>query len=115
VLVQRYVPQGVVLPRCDAIVTHGGSGTVLGALACGVPLLVLPQGADQYSNAERVVAAGAGRQLLKDELTVDAVRDSVRALLRDQSYRRCAERIKTEIHDMPDARDALTWIEALIE
>jgi UDP:flavonoid glycosyltransferase YjiC (YdhE family) len=115
VLVQRYVPQGVVLPRCDAIVTHGGSGTVLGALACGVPLLVLPQGADQYSNAERVVAAGAGRQLLKDELTVDAVRDSVRALLRDQSYRRCAERIQTEIHDMPDARDALTRIEALID
>ena len=49
----------------DAVVTHGGAGTTLGALAFGVPLLVLPQGADQYANAERVVAAGAGRQLLK--------------------------------------------------
>ena len=53
VLVHQYIPQGVVLPRCHAIVTHGGSGTTLGALAFGVPLLVLPQGADQYSNADR--------------------------------------------------------------
>lgn len=115
VLVHQYIPQGVLLPRCHAIVTHGGAGTTLGALAFGVPLLVLPQGADQYTNAERVVAAGAGRQLLNDELSVDAVRDSVRAVLHDQSYRRCAKRIQTEIHEMPDARDALRRIEALTE
>ena len=89
VLVHRYIPQGVLLPRCDAVITHGGAGTTLGALAFGVPLLLLPQGADQYANAERVVAAGAGRQLLRDELSVDAVRDSVRAVLDDASYRRC--------------------------
>jgi UDP:flavonoid glycosyltransferase YjiC (YdhE family) len=115
VLVHQYIPQGVLLPRCRAIVTHGGAGTTLGALAFGVPLLVLPQGADQYSNAERVVSAGAGRQLLKDELSVDTARDSVRALLHDASYRRAAERIQAEIHDMPDARDALKRIEALTE
>ena len=49
VLVHHYIPQGVLLPRCDAVITHGGSGTTLGALAFGVPLLLLPQGADQYS------------------------------------------------------------------
>ena len=113
VLVHQYIPQGVLLPRCDAVITHGGSGTTLGALAFGVPLLVLPQGADQYSNAERIVAAGAGLQLLKDELSVDAVRDSVRTVLDDASYRRSAERIQTEIHEMPHARDAVTRIEAL--
>ncbi len=113
VLVHQYIPQGVLLPRCDAVITHGGSGTTLGALAFGAPLLVLPQGADQYSNAERIVAAGAGLQLLKDELSVDAVRDSVRAVLDDANYRRSAERIQTEIHEMPPARDAVTRIEAL--
>jgi UDP:flavonoid glycosyltransferase YjiC (YdhE family) len=113
VLVHQYIPHGVLLPRCHAVVTHGGAGTTLGALAFGVPLLVLPQGADQYTNAERVVAAGAGRQLLRDELSVDTVRDSVRAVLHDASYRRSAARIQAEIHDMPDARDALRRIEAL--
>ena len=114
VLVHRYIPQGLLLPRCDAVITHGGSGTTLGALASGVPLLLLPQGADQYANAERIVAAGAGLQLLRDDLTVGAVRSSVRAVLDDASYRRCAERIQTEIRQMPDARDAVTRIETII-
>ena len=57
VVVHRYVPQAVVLERCDAVIAHGGSGTTLGALAFGLPLLVIPQGADQYSNADQVVAA----------------------------------------------------------
>lgn len=44
VLVHQYIPQGVLLPRCDAVITRGGAGTTLGALAFGVPLLLLPQG-----------------------------------------------------------------------
>jgi UDP:flavonoid glycosyltransferase YjiC (YdhE family) len=115
VLVHRYIPQGVLLPRCDAVVAHGGAGTTLGALAFGVPLLVLPQGADQYANAERVVAAGAGRQLLRDELSIDAVRDSLHALLHDASYRRSAAHIQAEIRNMPDAGDAVRRIEALLQ
>ena len=112
--VHHYIPQGVLLPRCDAVITHGGSGTTLGALASGVPLLLLPQGADQYANAERIVTAGAGLQLLKEDLTVDAIRDTLRAVLDDAGYRRSAEHIQTEIHHMPDARDAVTRIETLI-
>jgi UDP:flavonoid glycosyltransferase YjiC (YdhE family) len=113
VIIHQYIPQAVLLPRCDAMITHGGSGTILGALASGVPLVVIPQGADQYSNAERVATAGAGLQLLTDDLSVDSVRDSVRAVLDDVSYRRSAERIRREIRDMPDPRDAVTRIEAL--
>lgn len=113
VFVHQYIPQGVLLSRCDAVVTHGGAGTTLGALAFGVPLLVLPQGADQYANADRVVAAGAGRQLLRDELSVVAIRDALLDLLRDPSYRRAAQRLQAEIRDMPDARGAIKRIEAL--
>ena len=90
VLVHQYIPQGVLLPRCDAVITHGGSGTTLGALAFGVPLLLLPQGADQYANAERIVAAGAGLQLLNDELSVDAVHDACErcSTMRAPAFRR---------------------------
>jgi len=114
VLVHRYIPQGVLPPRCDAVVSHGGAGTTHGALAFGVPLLLLPQGADQYANAERVVAAGAGLQLLRDQMSIEAVGDALRAVLRDARYRRSAENIQAEIHDMPDARNAVRRIEALL-
>jgi UDP:flavonoid glycosyltransferase YjiC (YdhE family) len=51
------------LPRCAAIVTHGGLGTTLRALAHGRPLLVLPLGRDQQFNARRVAELGAGIHL----------------------------------------------------
>jgi UDP:flavonoid glycosyltransferase YjiC (YdhE family) len=51
------------LPRCAAVVTHGGLGTTLRSLAHGTPLLVLPLGRDQDFNAERVVELGAGIRL----------------------------------------------------
>ena len=48
------------LPRCAAVVTHGGLGTTLRSLAHGTPLLLLPLGRDQQFNAGRVVELGAG-------------------------------------------------------
>jgi UDP:flavonoid glycosyltransferase YjiC (YdhE family) len=114
VIVRSYIPQQQLLPWCEAMVAHGGSGTVLGALAHGVPLLVIPQGADQWGNAVHVVDAGAGRRLLRDELTTTAVHDAVMALLDDPSYRRAASDISDEIAAMPSSTDAVAALEALL-
>ena len=114
VIIRSYIPQHEFLPWCDAVVAHGGSGTVLGALAHGVPLLVVPQGADQWSNAEQIVTAGAGQRLLRDELSAVAVRDCVMALLSEPSYRQAASNIKDEIRAMPSATDAIVGLEALL-
>jgi UDP:flavonoid glycosyltransferase YjiC (YdhE family) len=51
---------------CDAVVTHGGLGTTLRALAHGRPLVVLPLGRDQHFNAQRVEDLGAGLRLPPD-------------------------------------------------
>ncbi|MET0818878.1 MAG: glycosyltransferase, partial [Solirubrobacteraceae bacterium] len=51
VRVERFVPQGVLMPHVDVVAHHGGSGTMLGALAHGIPQLLLPHGADQFMNA----------------------------------------------------------------
>ena len=114
VIIRSFIPQDELLPWCDAAVVHGGSGTMLGALAHGVPLLVLPQGADQWNNAERVAAAGAGRRLLRDEVTVDAIQDGTTAILTDPSYRHAAMKVRGQIRAMPSAIEALTRIEELI-
>ncbi len=114
VVIRSYIPQDELLPWCHAAVVHGGSGTVLGALAHGVPLLVLPQGADQWNNAERVASAGAGLRLLRHEVSIDAIRHAMTALLDEPSYRRTSTTIAGEIRVMPSAAEALTRIEALI-
>jgi MGT family glycosyltransferase len=114
VIIRSYIPQDELLPWCDAAVVHGGSGTVLGALAHAVPLLVLLQGADQWSNAERVASAGAGLRLLRHEVSIDTIRRAVTALLDEPSYRGTSTTIQAEIRVMPSAAEAMIRIETLI-
>ena len=49
------------LAHADAMLGHGGFGTTMGALAAGVPQVVMPIfTSDQLANAEHVAAVGAG-------------------------------------------------------
>jgi UDP:flavonoid glycosyltransferase YjiC (YdhE family) len=111
--VHQYIPQESLLPHCTAVVTHGGAGSTLGALAFGLPLVIVPQGADQFYNAERVVAAGAAVRLMPDRLTAESARDAVRTLLHDDSFRDAARRIKNEFEAMPDPQQAVRALEQL--
>ena len=54
------VPHGAVLPHVDLAITHGGHGTLIRALACGVPVMVVPISRDQPDNAARAVHHGVG-------------------------------------------------------
>jgi UDP:flavonoid glycosyltransferase YjiC (YdhE family) len=114
VRIEPFVPQAEVLPQADVVVCHGGSGSVVGALAHGVPLLVLPMGADQPDNAVRVEALGAGLQ--RDVMTVTPaeVEAAVDRLLHDPSYRDAAGEIAAECAALPDASTAVARIEGLL-
>ena len=111
--VERYLPQSLLFPSCDVVVCHGGSGTTLAALGCGVPLLVLPQEANQFWNADRTAALGAGEVVRPHQLTAQAVSEGVARLLDDPSYRRAARRVATEIATMPSPDDVVARLEAL--
>jgi UDP:flavonoid glycosyltransferase YjiC (YdhE family) len=104
-LVERYVSQSLVLPAASVVVSHGGSGSMLATLAHGLPSLVLPQGADQFDNAARCSELGAAVALMPDEVTESAVRDAVRTLLDDPSYRNRAAALAAEIAAMPHPRE----------
>jgi UDP:flavonoid glycosyltransferase YjiC (YdhE family) len=104
VTVQSWVAQADLLPHVDVVVHHGGSGTTLGALTVGAPQLLLPQGADQFANADAVSAAGAGLLLAPDELSADAVAERTQVLLPhhgDAGHRDAARSIAEEIARMP--------------
>jgi UDP:flavonoid glycosyltransferase YjiC (YdhE family) len=60
VVAVRYAPHATILRDAALIVTHGGHGTTMEALAAGVPLLFMPFGRDQPEIASRVVRRGAG-------------------------------------------------------
>ena len=73
------------IPGSAAVIGHGGLGTVLRALAHGVPQLLLPLGRDQAFNADRVERLGAGIRLPTDAPT-EQIRTAVRALLTDGQF-----------------------------
>ena len=101
VQVESWVDQPAVLGRCSAVVSHGGSGTFFGALACGLPQLCLPQAADQFRNSEGGERAGASLTLRPEEVSAASVRAHVERLLSDRDLRSGAERVATEIAAMP--------------
>jgi UDP:flavonoid glycosyltransferase YjiC (YdhE family) len=115
VYVERYIPQSQVLPLCDLFVSHGGSGALLGALNAGVPVLALPQGADQFMNAERVVAAGFGLRLMPSEFSSDAVRRTARRLIDDGQFRDVARAQQAAITEMPHPAAVVPVLEALVQ
>ena len=113
--VERYLPHADVLPRCAAVVSHGGSGTVLGALAHGLPSVLLPMGADQPWNAARCEELGAALVLDALRATPEDVRAAVSTVLDDPSYRAAAERVRDEIRALPGPEHAVTLLERLVE
>jgi UDP:flavonoid glycosyltransferase YjiC (YdhE family) len=113
VAVERFVSQTAVLPRCDAVVSHAGSGTVLGALGLGLPLVSVPQMAELFRNSEADARAGAGVVLRPGEADAEAVAAAVQAVLGANAYRRAAAELATEIAAMPAPADVVPRLEAL--
>ena len=112
--VERFIAQGLLLPYCDVVVNQGGTA-ILPMLAYGLPILVLPQSANQFHNADALVAAGVGRRLLPAEVTPDAVGAAVRRLLDDPSYRESGARLAAEIEAMPGPAEGVGLLERLAE
>ncbi|MDP9793523.1 UDP:flavonoid glycosyltransferase YjiC (YdhE family) [Catenuloplanes nepalensis] len=108
-MVRPWVAQAALLPVVDLVVHHGGSGTMLGALAHGVPQLILPQGADQFANAAALSAAGAAIALHPAEAAPNAIAASAQLLLVDRGgdHRTAARAIAKEIAAMPSPAEVM--------
>ena len=98
--IERFVPLSDLLTGVSAVVAHGGGGTFLAALSRGLPLLLLPQGADQFLNARQVASAHAGIVLLPEQATPAAIGSALQRALTDRSLRAAAQRVAEEIKVM---------------
>jgi UDP:flavonoid glycosyltransferase YjiC (YdhE family) len=113
VRVERYIPQTLLFPRCDLVISHGGSNTMLAALTHGIPQVMVPITADQPENAERCTAAGVARVVPLAEATAASVREAALAVLGDPSYRRSAERVRDEMAALAGPDEAVVLLERL--
>jgi UDP:flavonoid glycosyltransferase YjiC (YdhE family) len=107
----EYVPQDLLLPLCDIVVSHAGSGTLTGAMSHGLPQLCLPQGADQFRNADALAACAAGLTLEPEDQSELTIANSIERLIRDPLFRKNAHRLRKEIDAMPTRNDVMTAIE----
>ncbi|CAJ5307159.1 rhamnosyltransferase I, subunit B [Burkholderia pseudomallei] len=103
-LKRRYVPLAALLPRCRALVHHGGIGTASLAYAAGVPQVVTPFAHDQFDNAQRVAASGCGVRLDAPVRGEPLARALARVLGDAAMAARCAE-VRARMAAQPDGCD----------
>ena len=114
VTVVERAPHSEVLRHASAVVTHAGHGTVLKALAAGVPVVALPLGRDQLDNAARVAHHGAGLRL-KPKAKSDLIARAVRRVIDEPSFAANAERIAAAIAAETAQDRAVEELEGLAE
>jgi len=90
--IHAWVPQMAILRRADAFVTHAGMGGCGEGLVAGVPMIAVPQGAEQFANADRLVDLGVARRIDTADATPEALRTALLELVADpERARRSAE------------------------
>lgn len=107
----RYVAQLDVLAAATAFVSHAGMGSTMESLALGVPLVAVPQMAEQRVNADRLVEMGLGVRLATDGLTPEGVRHAVTGVASDPEVRARIGAMQKEIQAAGGAPEAADHIE----
>ncbi|UOY03057.1 glycosyltransferase [Blastococcus sp. PRF04-17] len=104
-----WVPFAAVMPHVAGVVTHGGAGTVMTALAAGVPLLVVPGAGDRALHARLVAARGAGLAVPAQDITATVLE----RLVQDRGLRQSAGEVAGEIAAMPAPAELVEPLAAL--
>lgn len=106
------VAHTAVMREAAVVVTHCGHGTVMKALAAGLPLLCLPMGRDQHDNAARVVARGAGLALDADAAPA-LLAGAMQRLLAEPCFREAAARLGRQVAEDAAHSTLVAELEAL--
>jgi MGT family glycosyltransferase len=113
VRLEAFVPHSAVLPHAKAMVTQCGLGTLMKALAHGVPVVCIPLVGDQPENAARVVAHGVGIRLKRDASS-EQIRNAIQRVLTQPGFGESARRLAEIIAKEDGAQKAAEEIEAVV-
>jgi UDP:flavonoid glycosyltransferase YjiC (YdhE family) len=112
VQVREWVTWTAMLERTSVVVCHGGASSTLGPLYFGIPLVIIPLGADHFVNAESARNAGVATVLDADTVTPTSVHEAVATALR-QPARIAARRVADEIAEMPSPAEVARYLEGV--
>ena len=110
--VRRFVAQLDVLRHADLFITHAGMGSTVEALYHGVPMLAVPQMAEERANADRIAQVGAGRVIDTAALTPAVLRREIDLVLADEGIRRRSAELRAATRAAGGAGAAADLIEA---
>jgi len=96
IVVLSGVPHSQVFPQADAVITHAGHGTVMRALAHGLPLVCLPMGRDQIDNAALVAHHGAGLKL-SAKARSNQISKAIKRVLEEPGFTKNAQALQKDI------------------
>jgi UDP:flavonoid glycosyltransferase YjiC (YdhE family) len=112
--IERYIPQTLVLPHCDAILFHGGYNSLHSALWHGLPMVITPLGAgDQYPTGLLCEKLGAGIMIKDQPPQPEMIRAAVKAVLEQSTYRARAQQLQRDLKALPDLTEAVRRLEEL--
>jgi UDP:flavonoid glycosyltransferase YjiC (YdhE family) len=106
------LPHSWLLPRCAAVVHHGGFGTTAAGFRAGIPALVIPHVADQFFWAEIVHKLGVGLQpIRRARLSTTVLATSLQELVHNPDLRGAATALGEQIRAESGVDDAVRLIE----
>jgi MGT family glycosyltransferase len=106
------VPQPALLPRVDAVITHGGNNTVTECLHFGKPMVLLPLFWDQYDNAQRMHELGLGVRLPTFEFEDGELGAAIDRLVADDALKGRLKGISKRLQGNPGTDRAADFIES---
>ncbi len=113
--VHEWVPHHEVMPTASLVVTHGGHGTAMAALAHDLPILVLPLDlrTDQPAVGRAIQAAGAGRMISRRSKP-ERIRSAITELLAD-GYSQAAAGLGAELRPLNGRAAGADAFESIVD
>ncbi|KAB2346148.1 activator-dependent family glycosyltransferase [Actinomadura rudentiformis] len=109
-----YFPLDELLPTCSAVVHHGGTGVLGGALVHGVPQLAVPGNTwGEADEMRRLAERGAGLVLEAGELTAEALTRQLSRLLTEPGFAESAGRLRKEMAATPSPHEIVPQLQEL--
>jgi UDP:flavonoid glycosyltransferase YjiC (YdhE family) len=105
----EWLPFPAVFPAAAGTVHHGGAGTILTALAAGIPQLVTPGAGDRAVNSELLAARGAGLAVPAQRITAG----DLERLVGDPGLKQASREVADEIAAMPPPAELVEPLLAL--
>jgi len=113
-LVVEYAPQLELLKKATLTITPAGMNTTLECLSNGVPMVAIPIANDQPGIAARIAWTGAGEAIPVARLNIPKLREAIKQVLMQESYKQNALRLQAAIQRAGGVSRAADIIEQVV-